>query len=163
MYQSRISIIVKNIKVFLEKTFKNNCGLKSISSCFGAELKNTQTNYIEQRKYVGNIVLSVMTERINVQRALLLFPKGCEDPSIKAAWHALCHFEADEEIKLKNPDYTNSQIELLEMIAFAFKDGEPLPQNIIDAYEPYYKGNPISYEKGLRGIIKKMFRMLYPD
>ena len=163
MLPNRISIIIENIKVFLKKVITNNCRLNTISSCFDAKLKNTEPDYTEQRKYVGNIIISVMTERINVKKALLLFPKGCEDPSIKAAWHALCHFEADEDIKLKDTEYNNSQIELLELIAYTFKDGEPLAQNIIDAYEPYYKGNPISYETGLFGTIKKLFRMLYPD
>ena len=163
MYPSRISIIIENIKVFLEKVITNNCRLKTISSCFNAKQNQKKTDYKEQRKYVGKIIISVMTERISVKRALLLFPKGCNDPSIKAAWHALCHYEADEDIKLKDPEYINSQIELLEMIAFAFKDGEPLAQNIIDAYEPYYKNNPISYETGIQGIIKKLFRILYQD
>ena len=46
------------------------------------------------------------------------------------------------------------------MIAFEFKDGNPLPQNIIDSYKPYYKDNPISYESGLKGVVKKLLRFL---
>ena len=78
-------------------------------------------DYSKDRQFVGNIIISVLTERISVKRGLLLFPKGCEDPSIHAAWHALCHYEADEDIRAKDIDYNNQQIELLEMIAFAFK------------------------------------------
>ena len=37
------------------------------------------------------------------------------------------------------------QVSFLEMIAFEFKDGNPLPQNIIDSYKPYYKDNPITW------------------
>ena len=46
------------------------------------------------------------------------------------------------------------------MIAFAFKDGSPLPQNIIEAYHPYYKDDPISYETGLKGFVKKFLRFI---
>lgn len=119
-----------------------------------------EIDYTKDRQYVGNIVISVLTERINVQRALLLFPKGCEDPSVRAAWHALCHYEADEDIKQNDIEFNNQQVELLEMIAFTFKDGEPLPQNIIDSYSQYYKNDPISYENGLKGTIKRIFRFL---
>ncbi|MBS4760172.1 MAG: hypothetical protein KHX03_05700 [Clostridium sp.] len=101
-----------------------------------------------------------MTERISVKRGLLLFPKGCQDPSIHAAWHALCHYEADEDIRAKDLEYNNQQIELLEMIAFAFKDGSPLPQNIIESYKPYYEEDPISYEDGLKGLIKRLLRFV---
>lgn len=89
-----------------------------------------------------------------------MFPKGCEDPSVHAAWHALCHYEADEDIKKDNLAFNDQQVELLEMIAFEFKDGNPLPQNIIDAYKPYYQDDPISYESGLRGFLKKLFRFV---
>lgn len=115
-------------------------------------------DYTKDRQFVGNIIISVLTERISVKRGLLLFPKGCEDPSIHAAWHALCHYEADEDIRAKDIDYNNQQIELLEMIAFAFKDGNPLPQNIIESYKPYYQDDPISYEIGIKGLIKRLLR-----
>ena len=119
-----------------------------------------EKDYTKDRQYVGNIIIAVMTERISVKRGLLLFPKGCQDPSIHAAWHALCHYEADEDIRAKDLEYNNQQIELLEMIAFAFKDGSPLPQNIIESYKPYYEEDPISYEDGLKGLIKRLLRFV---
>ena len=149
MQNNRISLIISKIKNIIQTKIKS------------FERETTQeTDFVEQRKYVGNIIISVLTERIDVKNALLLFPKGCEDGSIRAAWHALCHYEADEDIKKKDIEFNNQQIELLEMIAFEFKDGNPLPQNIIEAYVPYYKNNPISYEKGLSGIIKKLLRII---
>ncbi len=117
-------------------------------------------DFCAERQFVGNIVISVLTERISVSRGLLLFPKGGEDPSIRSAWHALCHYEADDEIRSKDVEYNNEQVEFLEMIAFTFKDGEPLAQNIIDAYAPFYKDDPISYEEGWRGLFKRLFRFL---
>lgn len=149
MQNSRISIIFSNIKSF----FKNKIEKKLVST-------PVEIDFSAQRKYVGNIIIAVLTERISVKNGLLLFPKGCEDPSIHAAWHALCHYEADEDIKKKNIEFNNQQIELLELIAFTFKDGNPLPQNIIDAYKPYYENDPMLYESNLKGIIKKLFRFL---
>ena len=149
MFKSRISLIFHNIIFSIKERIEK---VKAV--------QNEEKDYTSQRQYVGNIVIAVITERITVQRALTLFPKGCDDPSVRAAWHALCHYEADEELKNKDIEFNNQQLELLEMIAFAFKDGEPLPQNIIKAYKPYYKDNPISYEKGLSGFLKKLFRFI---
>lgn len=117
-------------------------------------------DFISERQLVGNIIIAVLTERISVKNGLLMFPKGCEDPSVNAAWHALCHYEADEEIRLKDIEYNNQQVELLELIAFTFKDGNPLPQNIIESYKPFYKDDPIFYEKGFKGFLKKLFRFV---
>lgn len=151
MQNTRIGIIVSNfislVKNRLQK-IKMEDSLKT-ESCF-----------VEQRKYVGNIIIAVLTERIIVRRGLELFPKGCEDESVRTAWHALCHYEADEELRKTDIEYNNEQVSFLEMIAFEFKDGNPLPQNVIDSYKPYYKDNPISYESGLKGVIKKLFRFL---
>lgn len=123
-------------------------------------MQDSSIDVIKQRQTVGNIIIAVLTERISVKKGLLLFPKGFEDPSIYAAWHALCHWEADEDLKAKDTEYNNQQVELLELIAFEFKDGNPLPQNIIDSYKPFYKDDPISYEDGLKGLVKKLLRFV---
>ncbi len=123
-------------------------------------MQDSGIDLIKQRQAVGNIIIAVLTEQISVKKGLLLFPKDCTDPSVQAAWHALCHYEADEDIKAKDADYDNQQVELLELIAFTFKDGNPLPQNIIDAYKPYYKEIPLSFDGGLKGIVKKLFRYI---
>lgn len=123
-------------------------------------MQDSDIDVIKQRQLAGNIIIAVLTERISVKKGLLLFPKGCEDPSVHAAWHALCHYEADEDIKAKDVEYNNQQVELLEMIAFTFKDGNPLPQNIIDSYKPYYHDDPISYEDGVKGFVKRLLRFV---
>jgi len=151
MQNTRIGIIILNF-ISLVKDKLQTAKLQD-------SLKQ-EADFVEQRKYVGNIIISVLTERIIVRRGLELFPKGCEDESIRTAWHALCHYEADEDIRKKDLEYNNEQVSFLEMIAFEFKDGNPLPQNIIDSYKPYYKDNPITYKSGLKGIIKKLFRFL---
>lgn len=52
-----------------------------------------EKDYTKERQLTGNIIIAVLTERISVKKGLLLFPKGCADPSVQAAWHALCHYE----------------------------------------------------------------------
>lgn len=125
-----------------------------------AKETSQEKDFTAQRQFVGNIIIAVLTERISVREGLLLFPKGCEDPSIHAAWHALCHYEADEDLKATDINFNNQQVELLEMIAFEFKDGNPLPQNIVSAYRPYYKDDPIFYEPGIKGFFKRLLRFV---
>ncbi len=154
MQNSGISIIIKKLEK-IKSAFKEKIQKSSAASL---ELQKVETE--KQRQLVGNIIIAVLTERMPVRKALLLFPKGFTDPSIHAAWHALCHYEADEDIKVQDIEFNNQQVELLELIAFTFKDGNPLAQNIIDAYKPYYQDDPVSYENGINGIIKKLFRFL---
>ncbi len=89
------------------------------------------------------------------------FPKDAvSDPSIQAAWHALCHYEADEDLRRRDIGYANEQQELLELIAFTFKDGKELPQNLISAYSKYHSEVLIAPQKGLKAIIRKLTRFI---
>lgn len=115
-------------------------------------------DYTKDRQYVGHIIINVLTERIKVKDALLLFPKDCHDESVQTAWHALCHFEADEDISSKDKLFLQEQLEYLEFIAFTFKDGKELPQNIIDSYKQYHEEALIPHRSGLDGIVKKLFK-----
>ena len=142
--------IIDIINNFLNNLHKRNLQPKNVKV----------VDYTKDRQYVGHIIINVLTERINVREALLLFPKDSEDASIQTAWHALCHFEADEDISSKDNLYLQEQLEYLEFIAFTFKDGNPLPQNIIDAYKPFYKDDPISYDSGLKGFFKRLLRFV---
>lgn len=120
-----------------------------------------EIDYSEPRKLAGSIIIAVLTERIPVQKGLLMFPKNSmEDPSLQAAWHALCHYEADEDIKRRDIEYANEQLELMELIAFTFKDGKDLPQNIIHSYSPYYDEALIAPEKGINGLLSRLLRYI---
>ena len=154
MQNSGISIIIAKIDK-IKTVIK-----EKINKMSAAHSRQEELECIKQRQLAGNIIIAVLTERITVRKGLLLFPKGFTDPSVHAAWHALCHYEADEDIKAKDLEFNNQQIELLELIAFTFKDGKPLPQNIIEAYKPYYQDDPISYENGIKGLIKKLLRFI---
>ena len=52
---------------------------------------------IKNRKYVARLVYAVLTERKTAREAILLFPET-KDKSIECAYHALVHFEADEDL-----------------------------------------------------------------
>ena len=47
------------------------------------------------RQLAGRLIISVLTEQLNVREAIKQFPETT-DKSIECAYHALVHFEADE-------------------------------------------------------------------
>lgn len=151
MQNTRIGLIISNIKRLI---------ISKLQQIQNDTSKQKEVNVVMQRKQIGEIIIAVLTERIKVRQALSFFPKGLEDESSKAAWHALCHYEADEDIRKRDIEYHNEQVSFLEMIAFEFKDGNPLPQNITDSYKPFYGNDPISYNNGIKGMIKKLLRFL---
>ena len=71
---------------------------------------------IKNRKYVARLVYAVLTERKTAREAILLFPET-KDKSIECAYHALVHFEADEDLRYRDFDYREEQDDYLEFIA----------------------------------------------
>ncbi len=142
--------IIEKIKAYTEK-FK---------LLFCAQKTEEETDYSFQRKYVADLILKVLTHRILVREALLKFPCDAKDPSIQASWHALCHLEADEEIRKRDFEYASEQNDFLEMIAFTLQNGEELPENIKKAYDNYHKEALIPHSKGFKGFIEKLTRIL---
>lgn len=122
--------------------------------------KRDSVDYSEIRKNVSKLYIAVLTQRVLVRDALAAFPKDCEDKTIIAAWHALCHLEADEELRAKDTMYKNEQDEFIEFIAFTLQKGEALPENIINSYKPYYNDTLVSPSKSFKGIINKLKRFL---
>lgn len=90
---------------------------------------------IKNRKYVARLVYAVLTERKTAREAILLFPET-KDKSIECAYHALVHFEADEDLRYRDFDYREEQDDYLEFIAQTLAEGKSLPRNIIADYEP---------------------------
>ena len=88
--------------------------------------KRESVNYKELRKKVSKLFFAVLTHKIPVRDALAKFPKDCEDPTLIAAWHALCHLESDEEMRLKDKMYAEEQDNYIEYIAFTLEKGEAL-------------------------------------
>jgi hypothetical protein len=116
--------------------------------------------YKEDRKKVSRLIYMVLAEKLHVREAILKFPKDINDKTIKAAYHALIHFESDEDFRKKDLIYKDIQNEYLEFIAQTLSFGEPLAQNIIKNYEKYYKKANTPYSKNMKGLIKSLCNFL---
>ena len=117
-------------------------------------------NYNEDRKYVSRLIYMVLVESLSVKNAVLKFPKDSGDLSIKAAYHALIHVEADEDFRRRDLVYKDEQNDYLEFIAQILQTGEPLPQNIITSYDKYYKNIGTPHSSGMKGLIKNLCKFL---
>jgi hypothetical protein len=91
------------------------------------------------RAKVAALIIKILTSTLSVQEALTAFPKDTDDKSLECAWHAIIHYEADEDMRSKDCEYAIEQDEYLEMIAQILKEGNELPGNIIASYNEYYK------------------------
>lgn len=80
--------------------------------------------------------------------------------SIECAYHALVHFEADEDLRYRDFDYREEQDDYLEFIAQTLAEGKSLPRNIIADYEPYYHGVSRRWENGTKGFWKEFLRFI---
>ena len=91
---------------------------------------------------------------------MLKYPKDTQDESLIAAYHALIHYEADEDIRARNKLYRDEQDDYIEFLANTLEMGENLPQNIIDNYKHYYGYAPILHKKNLFGFFKSFWKIL---
>ena len=114
----------------------------------------------EDRKLVGELIKQVLISRLCVREAILQFPHDTEDKSIHAAYHALVHYEADEDLRKRDDVYREEQDDYLEYISDTLINGEDLSQNIIDNYENYYPCANIKHKEDTKGFLKSFFRYL---
>lgn len=120
-----------------------------------------KSNYdvnIEGKKIVSDLIFKVLAGNLCVRDAIKRFPPNTDDISLQCAWHALVHYEADEDYSLNDIEYRKEQIDYLEMIAFILGDGQHLPLNIIEEYKQYYESAPLPESNNLWGKIRGMFR-----
>lgn len=117
-------------------------------------------DYSQDRKKVAELIFAVLTKKLIVREALIKFPKDCEDKTIIACWHALCHLEADEDIRKRDTLYAKEQDNYIEFIANTLKDGLALPDNIIKSYIPYHNGALTPCSNTLHGIIYKFKKFI---
>ncbi|MBO7672720.1 hypothetical protein J6S88_04845 [bacterium] len=115
---------------------------------------------VEERRHVSGLIKKVLLSEIVVRDAINAFPFGSEDESIKAAYHALVHYEADEDLRQKDDLYKEEQDDYLLMICNTLEKGEDLPINIINSYKEYYKTANIKNEDNFMGKVKSFFKML---
>ena len=112
-----------------------------------------QIEELNNRKFVGRLVYSVLTERRCVREALKLFPDS-RDKNIECAYHA------DEDLRYHDYEYKEEQNDYLEFIAETLVAGKELPRNIIADYEDYYKGIATPWANGIKGFYKEFMRFI---
>jgi len=115
---------------------------------------------IEERKKVAELIRFVLIGKLCVREAINQFPHSNEDESIQAAYHALIHFEADEDLRRRDALYKEEQDNYLMMIAEILDKGEDLPFNIINSYKEFYKSANIPNGRDWKGKLKSFFKML---
>lgn len=117
-------------------------------------------DYSQERKFVSKLFFAVLTGKLSVREALTKFPKDCEDTTVIASWYALCHLEADEDIRLRDKMYREEQDDYIQYIAFTLEKGEALPSNIINEYKPFYSEALTPHSKTLKGAVKILKKFL---
>ena len=114
----------------------------------------------EDREYVSRLIINVLTDKICIREAILHFPENKSDKSIKAAYHALVHREADEDLRRRDLFYKEEQDEYLEFIADTLAKGEDLPSNILKNYDKYYSDISLKDKAGVKGLKEAINRYL---
>jgi len=117
-------------------------------------------DYKEERKKVSRLIYEVLTDFLSVKDAVLKFPKDVDDSTIKTAYHALIHVEADEDLRRRDLDYKDEQNDYLEFIATILQKGEELPRNIIKNYDKYYKNIETPRSESMKGLMKSLCKFL---
>ena len=108
----------------------------------------------------ASLIRFVLVGDLCVREAINQFPPDTEDSSIEAAYHALVHYEADEDLRRRDPLYRQEQDDYLMMIADTLETGENLPNNIIENYRKFYKEASIPHQKNKLGALKSFWRNL---
>lgn len=111
----------------------------------------------QDRMFVSKLILQVLAEKISVQKAISNFP-ATNDPSLQASWHAIMHYEADEDVRKYDMDFSQTQDETLEVIAFTLQAGKPLPQNIINEYNKYHDKAVLPKKTGIKSFFERLIR-----
>lgn len=115
---------------------------------------------IENRALVAVMIRKVLVGAMTVGQAVKIYPFDTGDKSLEAAYHALVHYEADEDLRRRDILYREEQDEYLEMIAYTLEKGENLPDNIIRNYELYYSPESIPHKHDRQGAVKSFLRFL---
>ncbi|MBO5385367.1 hypothetical protein J6A64_03540 [bacterium] len=118
------------------------------------------SEFITDRKTVANLLRSVRLGNCSVREAMLLYPKDTTDESLVAAYHALIHYEADEDLRRRDPLYKEEQDDYIEFLSYILDRGEDLPSNIIANYKKYYDTAPILHKDNTQGFFKSFWRNL---
>jgi len=156
-----LKTLYKTISGLVHELFLELQEINRLASEIRNKEKQKNTISVEDaRKIVADLIIKVLTEQLCVRDALKSFPEDIGDPSIHSAWHALLHLEADEDLRKHDRLYADEQNEYLEMIAFTLKEGNPLPQNIINSYNEYYERALLPRPTGFINTLKSLMRFV---
>lgn len=117
-------------------------------------------NYKNDREYAAKLLRLVRIGELSVKQAMLKYPKDTKDDSLIAAYHALIHYEADEDLRAKDGLYKEEQDDYIEFLAYTLSSGADLPKNIIENYKNFYENAPILHEKSIKGFFKGFWKSL---
>lgn len=115
---------------------------------------------LDNRRFVAQLLKQVRLGHLCVREAMLKYPKDTQDESLIAAYHALVHYEADEDIRARDLLYKEEQDDYIEFLAQTLESGSDLPQNIIANYKNFYDSAPILHEKSFKGFLKGFWKNL---
>ncbi len=114
----------------------------------------------EARVFVSELIRKVLVGELTVAKALPMFPSDTRDKSIDAAFHALVHYEADEDLRKHDLLYKEEQDDYLTLIFQTLEQGKNLPDNIIRNYEKYYKRADIPMPNDLKSNLIRFWRFI---
>lgn len=112
------------------------------------------------REKVAEILRLVRIGQMCVREALLAYPKDTDDESLIAAYHALIHYEADEDLRRRDTLYKEEQDDYIEFLSYNLAKGEDLPQNIIANYKQFYDSAPILHKNTPKGFFKSFWKSI---
>lgn len=109
-------------------------------------------NRSEDRKRIAAVLRNILEGAISPQEALNSWPDLEEDPSISAAKHAIEHFVADEDIRLKDKSYAAQQLSQLKGFQDLLGQGNPIDEREISWFSPRYLRPLAIFKKWLKRI-----------
>ena len=112
------------------------------------------------RYEAAKLLRAVQIGELSVQQAMMRYPKDTEDESLIAAYHALIHYEADEDLRNRDLLYKEEQDDYIEFLSYTLERGEDLPQNIIINYKKFYDSAPILHKDNPQGFFKSFWKTL---
>lgn len=115
---------------------------------------------MSDRRICARLIKEVLAGRRITREALKLFPKSSDDKSVIAAYHALIHYEADEDLRKRDEEFKEEQDIYLNSLADILLTGNPLPENIINSYENFYAGTVLPEGKGFYNWLKSILRFI---
>ena len=108
--------------------------------------------YKTKKQKVAQLIFDVLTQKKDVKTALKSFPTPDKDYSLKVAWHALVHYEADEDLRKNDCEYAIAQDEYLTFVAEQLSLNNELPDNIIKEYIDIYDDTLISKKRSWKNL-----------